>query len=48
MTLTAEAENVLNKVNYSRISGVLTSPFFGLPIRARNARQISVSMRFNF
>jgi hypothetical protein len=48
MTITAEAENVLNKVNYDRISGVLTSPFFGLPTRARDGRQISVSARFNF
>jgi len=48
MTITAEAENVLNKVNYDRISGVLTSPFFGLPTRARDGRQISLSARFNF
>jgi hypothetical protein len=48
MTITAEAENVLNKVNYDRISGVITSPFFGQPIRARNGRQISLSARFNF
>jgi hypothetical protein len=48
MTITAEAENVLNKVNYDRISGVITSPFFGQPIRARTGRQISLSARFNF
>ena len=48
MTISAEAENLLNKVNYNRISGVLTSPFFGLPTRARNGRQISLSLRFNF
>jgi hypothetical protein len=48
MTITAEAENVLNKVNYDRISGVLTSPFFGFPTRARNGRQVSLSARFNF
>jgi hypothetical protein len=48
MTISAEAENVLNKVNYDRISGVLTSPFFGQPTRARNGRQISLSARFNF
>jgi len=48
MTISAEAQNVLNKVNYDRISGVLTSPFFGKPIRARDGRQVSLSMRFNF
>jgi hypothetical protein len=48
MTLTAEAENVLNKVNYDRISGVITYPFFGQPIRARDGRQISLSARFDF
>ena len=48
MTLEAEARNVLNKVNYDRISGVLTSPFFGKPIRARNGRQVELSVRFNF
>jgi hypothetical protein len=41
MTISAEAQNVLNKVNYDRISGVLTSPFFGQPIRARDGRQVS-------
>jgi hypothetical protein len=48
MTMTIEAENLLNKVNYDRISGVLTSPFFGRPIRARDGRQVSLQMRFNF
>jgi hypothetical protein len=38
----------LNKVNYDRISGVITSPFFGMPTRARDGRQISVSARFDF
>jgi hypothetical protein len=48
MTISADATNVLNKVNYDRISGVLTSPFFGQPIRARDGRQVSMSVRFNF
>ena len=48
MTISAQAQNVLNKVNYDRISGVQTSPFFGKPIRARDGRQISLSLRFNF
>jgi hypothetical protein len=48
MTITAEAENVLNKVNASQVSGVQTSPFFGKPIRARDGRQVSLSVQFNF
>ena len=48
MTVSAEARNVLNKVNYDRVSGVLTSPFFGKPIRAREGRSISMSVRFDF
>jgi hypothetical protein len=48
MTVSAEAQNVLNKVNYDRISGVITSPFFGKPIRARDGRRVSLSLRFNF
>jgi hypothetical protein len=48
MTISVEAQNVLNKVNYDRISGVVTSPFFGQPIRARDGRQVALSARFNF
>jgi hypothetical protein len=48
MTIEAEVQNLLNKVNYDRISGVLTSPFFGKPIRARDGRQMVLSVRFNF
>jgi hypothetical protein len=48
MTIEAEAQNLLNKVNYDRISGVITSPFFGKPIRARDGRQVAISVRFNF
>ena len=48
MTIVAEAQNVLNRFNASRISGVETSPFFGLATRARDGRQISLSVRFDF
>ena len=48
MTIVAEAQNVLNRFNASRVSGVETSPLFGLPIRARDGRQISLSVRFDF
>ena len=48
MTISANANNVLNRVNYQSFSGVMTSPFFGLPTRARPPRQISLSLNFNF
>jgi hypothetical protein len=48
MTIRADAENVLNTVNASQISGVVTSPFFGKPIRVRDGRQVSLSLQFNF
>ena len=48
MTIEARAENVLNRMNVGRLSGVISSPFFGLPIRARDAREISLEMRFDF
>ena len=48
MTITARAENLLNNVNFQSFSGVMTSPFFGRATRARDARQIRLSVRFNF
>ena len=48
MTITADIENLLNKVNYSRVNGVQTSSFFGQPTRARDGRRINLSVRFNF
>ena len=48
MTITARAENLLNNVNFQSFSGVRTSPFFGRATRARDARQIRLSIRFNF
>ena len=48
MTLTAQIENLLNKVNYNSFNGIQTSSFFGLPTSARDGRRISLSARFNF
>jgi hypothetical protein len=48
MTISAEAENVLNAFNADNISGVMTSPFFGKPTRARDGRSISMAVRFDF
>jgi hypothetical protein len=48
MTISAEAENVLNTFNAESISGVMTSPFFGKPTRARDGRSVSMAIRFDF
>jgi hypothetical protein len=48
MTLTATINNLLNKVNFQDYSGVMTSSFFGKPTRARAARSVQLSLRFNF
>ena len=44
----ARATNVLNAVNPQRFSGVLNSPFFGLPISAVAARRVNLGMRVLF
>ena len=45
---TADAFNVLNKVNYPGYIGNLSSPFFGLPVSSRPARRLQLGMRFTF
>jgi hypothetical protein len=40
--------NLLNTVNFQNPNGVLTSPFFGQPTQARNARSVQMSVRFDF
>jgi hypothetical protein len=40
--------NVLNRVNYSRYIGTLTSPFFGQAIAAQSARRTQLSVRVKF
>jgi hypothetical protein len=42
------ATNVLNLVNRQNFSGVLTSPFFGLPTSAGTARRVEVGTRVWF
>ncbi|HKE86437.1 MAG TPA: carboxypeptidase regulatory-like domain-containing protein [Vicinamibacterales bacterium] len=44
----ARATNVLNVVNPLNFSGVLTSPFFGLPTSAAVARRVAVGTRVWF
>ena len=48
MTITADVGNLLNQVNFQSFSGVQTSPLFGEATRARRARHIQLSVRFNF
>ncbi|HEU0185533.1 MAG TPA: hypothetical protein VFS27_09475, partial [Blastocatellia bacterium] len=48
LTVAAQISNLFNRVNYGRYSGVLTSPFFGLPNSSLGARTIELSLRFNF
>ena len=41
-------QNLLNRVNYTAYSGAMTSPLFGDPIAAGQARRINVGMTFGF
>jgi hypothetical protein len=41
-------QNLLNRVNYTAYSGVMTSPLFGQPIAAGQARRLQVGARFGF
>ncbi|MGH9845976.1 MAG: hypothetical protein ACREEM_45320, partial [Blastocatellia bacterium] len=46
--LSAQISNLFNRVNYGQYSGVLGSPYFGRSSNALGARQIELSLRFNF
>jgi trimeric autotransporter adhesin len=43
-----EATNVLNRVTYSGINALITSPQFGLPNRANEMRKIRTNVRLRF
>ena len=43
-----DAFNVLNHVNYSKIVGNLSSPFFGMPVASQPARRLQVVLRLRF
>lgn len=47
-TISAQVTNLLNHVNFGQYSGVMTSPFFGRSNSAQPARQMELSLRFNF
>ena len=44
----AEADNVLNRVNFTNYAGTMTSRLFGQPTAASPARRIQVGMQFRF
>ncbi|MEK7829737.1 MAG: hypothetical protein AAB401_01550 [Acidobacteriota bacterium] len=44
----ADAFNVLNRTNYAGFVGNLSSPFFGLPVAARPARRLQLTVGFSF
>jgi hypothetical protein len=48
IVLFADAQNLLNAVNYVGYSGVLTSPFFGRPTAALSPRQLQAGIQFVF
>jgi hypothetical protein len=48
MNFFANMNNAFNRTNFGTPSGVMTSPFFGKPNSARNAREIEVGLRFQF
>jgi len=48
VTISLDAFNVLNRVNYSGYVGNLSSPFFGRAVSARPARRVQVSAQFEF
>lgn len=41
-------QNLLNRVNYTGYSFVMTSPFFGQPVAASMPRKLQVGVRFGF
>ncbi len=47
-TLTADAFNVLSRVNYQNYLGALSSPFFGRPVAANPPRRLQLGLRVQF
>jgi hypothetical protein len=44
----AQAENVLNRVNFTNYAGTMTSRLFGQPTAALQARRVQVGMQLRF
>ena len=48
LTVSLDAFNVLNHVNYTSYIGNLSSPFFGRAVSAQPPRRLQLSARFAF
>jgi hypothetical protein len=48
VTVSVDAFNVLNRVNYQNYIGSLTSPFFGRAVATQPARRVQIGVRFQF
>ncbi len=48
VTFQFNINNLFNRVNFSQYGGTLGSSFFGIPSGAAGARQLDLSVRFNF
>jgi hypothetical protein len=48
LTFSLDAFNVLNTVNYTRVVGNESSPFFGQPVASAPARRLQISARLEF
>ena len=47
-TLSLDAFDIGNRVNYANYVGALTSPFFGRAVSALPARRVQLSLRLQF
>lgn len=48
VTLSVDAFNLLNRVNYQNYIGTLTSPFFGQAVGTLPARRLQMGLRLQF
>ncbi len=48
ITISASAQNLFNRYNYSGFSGVMTSQYFLQATSVSNPRQVDITLRFNF
>jgi hypothetical protein len=48
ITVSADAFNLLNRVNYQNYIGALTSPFFGQAVATLPARRLQLGFRYQF
>jgi len=47
-SVSVDAFNVFNRVNYPNFAGALSSPFFGKPVATQPARRLQIGIRFQF